>query len=67
MLESDLFIDDHGDRHIYVTHKRKALPGTVEWIDVLWKVGNQEPVDVSQFDGVDCASLSEDGRLRVCL
>ena len=58
----------YGDRHIYVKHQSKqALSGIVEWSDVFLKMGNQEPVDVSQCDGAQCGqpSLSEDGRLLV--
>jgi len=58
----------YGDRHIYVKRQAKqALSGTVEWSGVFLKVGNQEPVDVSQSDGVNCGqpSLSENGSLLV--
>lgn len=58
----------YGDRHIYVGRQTKqAFSGTVEWFDVFLKVDNQEPVDVSQSDGVNCGqpSLSENGSLLV--
>jgi len=58
----------YGDRHIYVKRKTKqALSGLVQWSDVFLKVGNQEPVDVSQSDGVNCGQppLSENGHLLV--
>jgi hypothetical protein len=58
----------YGDRQIYVKRKTKhALSGIVEWSDVFLKVGDQEPVDVSQGDGVNCGqpSLSENGHLLV--
>jgi hypothetical protein len=55
----------YGDRHVYVESRTKhAFSGKVECSDVFLKEGNQEPVDVSQCDGVKCGqpSLSEDGR-----
>jgi len=58
----------YGNKYIYVKRQAKeALSGTVEWSDVFLKVNNQEPVDVSRCDGVNCGqpSLSEDGRLLV--
>jgi hypothetical protein len=58
----------YGDRHIYVDRQTKqALSGTVEWSDVFLKVGNQDPSDISQGDGVNCGqpSLSQTGHLLV--
>jgi hypothetical protein len=58
----------YGDRHIYVERQAKqAFSGTVQWSGVFLQVGNQEPVDVSQSDGVNCGqpSLSENGSLLV--
>jgi hypothetical protein len=58
----------YGDRRIYVDRQTKhALSGSVEWSDVFLKVDNQDPVDISQGDGVNCGqpSLSETGHLLV--
>jgi hypothetical protein len=58
----------YGDQRVYVKRQTKqALSGTVEWSDVFLKVGDQQPVDISQCDRVNCGqpSLSENGRLLV--
>jgi hypothetical protein len=58
----------YGDRVVFVRRQTKqALSGTVEWLDVFRRVGDGEPVDVSQCNGVNCGqpSLSQDGRLVV--
>jgi hypothetical protein len=58
----------YGDRRIYVQRQSKqALSGTVEWSDVFLQAGKQQPVNVSQCDGMNCGqpSLSADGRSLV--
>jgi hypothetical protein len=58
----------YGDQQIYVKRQSKqALSGTLEWTDVFRRVGNGEPVDVSQCDGANCGqpSLSDDKHLIV--
>lgn len=58
----------YGDRRVYVDRQSKdAFSGTVEWSDVFLVVGKQQPVDVSQCDGLNCGqpSLSTDGHLLV--
>jgi len=58
----------YGERHIYVQKQsKKALSGTVEWHDVFLEVDSEQPVDVSQCDGVNCGqpSLSADGHWLV--
>lgn len=58
----------YGDQLVYVKHQTKqTLAGTVEWTDIFRKVGDAEPVDVSQCDGANCGqpSLSQGGQLLV--
>jgi len=58
----------YGDRHIYVDRQTKqTFSGTVAWSDIFLELGNEEPVDVSQGDGVNCGqpSLSQDGHFLV--
>jgi hypothetical protein len=55
---------DYGDKNVYVKRQSKeTVSGTVEWSDVFLKTGDQEPVDISQCEGIDCGqpSLSSAG------
>jgi len=58
----------YGNVSLYTKRRSKeTIDGTVEWTDVYSKRGNDEAVDVSQCDGVNCGqpSQSADGRYVV--
>lgn len=54
----------YGDKSLYVKAQEKhTLSGIVEYVDVFLRVGNGQPLDVSNCDGANCGqpSLSSDG------
>lgn len=55
----------YGNTTVYVqTETKRESAGTLEWTDVYIQQGDEEPVNLSQGDGVNCGhpSLSHDGR-----
>ncbi len=55
----------YGNTSLYTKRQSKeTIDGPVEWTDIYLKRGNDEAVDVSQCDGINCGqpSLSADGR-----
>jgi hypothetical protein len=55
----------YGDKTLYVKSQEKhALSGTVEYLDTFLRVGNGEPLNVTNCDGANCGqpSLSADGK-----
>lgn len=58
----------YGNKSVYVKRQTKQdLSGTVEWTDIYLKAGDEEPVNVSKCNGVNCGqpSLSAGGELLV--
>jgi len=57
-----------GNQVVYVNKQTKqSIAGPAEWTDVFLKVGADDPLNVSQCDGVNCGqpSLCSDGRFVV--
>lgn len=56
----------YGPKKVFVRRQSKEdLSGTIEWTDVFFKQEAQDPINVSQGDGVNCGqpSLSHNGAL----